>query len=116
MNQRYIRFQDETLQASFLGELSRADIKYTLDPKGAVRFQDSEAMSVIDAAHRVRDAQFSWYFIHCYTDEESALFRTLLIRDGLPFFVEEHESGIWFLVRRSDKIEHEHLFELMVKP
>ncbi len=45
--------------------------------------------------------------------EESALLRTLIVQAGLPFFVEEHEFGMWFLVRRSDKAHHEYLFELM---
>jgi hypothetical protein len=108
--QRHIRFEDRALHSAFIQSLDRAEIPYTLDSTGAVTFGDAEALAVTDAAHKVRDAQFPWYFLKWKTEGESARFRTILAQAGLPFIVEEHESGTWFVVRRADRLRHEELW------
>lgn len=103
--QRYIIFEDEGLQAAFVEQLDGAGIRYARDSNGAVTFAEDEADSVVDATHRVRDAQFPWYFLKWPNESQSMRFRTILAEAGLPFFVEHHESGTWFLVRRADEAE-----------
>jgi hypothetical protein len=100
--QRYIMFENEGLQAAFVEQLEGAGVRYMRDSNGAVTFGEDEADSVVDAAHRVRDAQFPWYFLKWPSESEAMRFRAILADAGLPFFVEQHESGTWFLVRRAD--------------
>lgn len=59
---RSMKFEDEALHASFLENLRRSGIVYKLNRNGAVVFGDEEATPIINAAHRLRDAQFPWYF------------------------------------------------------
>jgi len=108
--QRHIRFEDATLQAALLQELDRAGTRYTLDALGSVLFEDAEADDVTDAAHKVRDAQFPWYFLRWRTEAEAERYRDVLATAQVPFFVEHHESGFWFLVRRADQAEHDRLW------
>ncbi|PYT06526.1 MAG: hypothetical protein DMF49_10895 [Acidobacteria bacterium] len=108
--QRHIRFEDRELQSAFIRALDRAQITYTLDSMGAVLFGETDANAVTQAAHQVRDAQFPWYFLKWKTEPESARFRAALAQAGLPFFVEQHESGTWFLVRRADRAQHDQLW------
>lgn len=108
--QRHIRFEDEALQSVFVRILEGAAIAYTLNRDGAVLFEATEAHDILDAAHKVRDKQFPWYFLKWKTDTVSERFRVVLIQTGLPFFVEQHEDGTWFVVRRVDRAEHDHLW------
>jgi hypothetical protein len=108
--QRYIRFEDEMLQSAFVQELERAAIRYARDSKGAVMYGETEELAVVDAAHRIRDAQFPWYFLKWPSESQSTRFRAILADAGLPYFVEHHESGTWFLVRRADRAEHDRLW------
>ncbi len=108
--QRYIRFEDEGLQSAFVRQLDLAGIRYLRDSNGAVTFGKAEEHSVVDAAHRIRDAQFPWYFLQWPSESQSMRFRAILADAGLPFFVEHHESGTWFLVRRADEAEIDRLW------
>jgi hypothetical protein len=108
--QRYIIFEDEGLQAAFVEQLDGAGVRYLRDSNGAVTFGEDEADSVVDAAHRVRDAHFPWYFLKWPSESQSNRFRAVLADAGLPFFVEHHESGTWFLVRRADEAEIDRLW------
>ena len=108
--QRYIRFEDEGLQAAFVEQLDTAGVRYGRDGNGAVTFGEDEADPVVDAAHRVRDTQFPWYFLKWPSESPSKRFRAVLADAGLPFFVEHHESGTWFLVRRADEAKIERLW------
>ncbi len=110
-----IRFENADLQNAFISELKSADISYDLDDSGAVAFDDINAECIIDAAHRVRDAQFPWYFLKWKTQEESIRFRKVLMQAGLPFFTERHEDGTWFVVRRADQEQIEQLWPMAVK-
>jgi hypothetical protein len=40
---------------------------------------------------------------------ETYRFAALLKEASLPFYLEEHESGTWFLVRSEDKLSHERI-------
>jgi hypothetical protein len=108
--QRYIIFEDEGLQAAFVEQLEGAGVRYMRGNNGAVTFGEDEADSVVAAAHRVRDAQFPWYILKWPSESESMRFRTSLADAGLPFFVEHHESGTWFLVRRADEAKIDRLW------
>jgi len=101
--QRYIIFEDEGLHSAFVEQLDSAGISYKRDGNGAVTFGEDEADSVVAAAHRVRDAQFPWYFLRWPVESQSTRFRAILGDSGLQFFVEHHESVTWFLVRRADE-------------
>ena len=101
----FIRFENQTLNSAFVAELDRADVQHTIDKDGAVNFDDAEESAVVTAAHTIRDAQFPWYFLKWPTKSQSLRFRDLLDEAGLPFFVEYHDSGLWFLVRRADQSE-----------
>ncbi len=115
--QRHIRFEDEALQAALLRELDQGAVPYTLDSAGAVWFSENDSDPVTAAAHRVRDAQFSGYFLKCKTEKESRRLVAALRQARLQFFVEHHESGTWLLVRRADKPHHERLvYQLMDGP
>jgi hypothetical protein len=107
---RYMKFEDAALQSSFLENLRLSGVPYNLNRNGAVAFEDEDASSIISAAHRVRDAQFPWYFLKWKTEHESARFRVVLTEANVPFFAEQHEDGTWFLVRRADRAIHEHLW------
>jgi hypothetical protein len=107
---RFIRFEDAALQSSFLEHLNRSGTAYTLNRSGAVVFENEGATAVINAAHRVRDAQFRWYFLKWKTEREAARFRTILRKSKVHFFVEQHEDGTWFLVRRADRAIHDRLW------
>ncbi len=107
---RYMKFEDAALQSSFLEHLHRSGIPYKLNRNGAVAFGDEEATGIAGAAHRVRDAQFPWYFLKWKTEGEAARFRVVLTEAGVPFFAEQHEDGTWFLVRRADRAIHEQLW------
>lgn len=109
--QRYIRFDDAALQQAFVRELERGNVRYTTNSGGEVAFDKAGADAVVEAAHRVRDAQFPWYFVMCETDEQFARFRTGLLEAGLPFFVERHESGTVLVVRRADRKHLDSLFQ-----
>jgi hypothetical protein len=106
----YIRFEDEALQQAFVQQLDDGRVRYTRDSNGAVTFGEAEADSVVAVAHRIRDAQFPWYFLKWPSESQSMRFRTILANAGLPFFVEHHESGTWFLVRRADETEIDRLW------
>ena len=107
---RYMKFEEAALQSSFLEHLSRSGTAYTLDRNGAVVFGNDDATAVIDAAHRVRDAQFPWYFLKWKTEREAERFSTILRKSKVQFFEEQHEDGTWFLVRRADRAIHAHLW------
>ena len=59
------------------------------------------------ARYGLRRALESQYRV---AEAESARFRAVLNQAGLPYIVEEHESGTWFVVRRADRIRHEELW------
>ena len=99
----FIKFDDQTLQSAFVDELNHAGVTYNIDKNDAINFGESEKAAVVDAAHKVRDAQFPWYFLKWPTESQSLRFSAVLEKARLPFFVEYHESGIWFLVRRADQ-------------
>lgn len=107
---RYMKFEDATLQSSFLEHLRRSGISYKLNRSGAVVFAKEDAEGVVSAAHRVRDAQFPWYFLKWKTEKEAARFRIALNDAKILFFVEQHEDGTWFLVRREDRPVHYQLW------
>ncbi len=107
---RYMKFEEAALQSSFLEHLSRSGTAYTLGQSGAVMFGNDDAAAVINAAHRVRDAQFPWYFLKWKTEREAARFRTILKESKVQFFGEQHEDGTWFLVRRADRAIHARLW------
>jgi hypothetical protein len=113
--QKYIIFEDEALQSAFVRQLESVGLRYTLDSNGAVTFGEDEANSVVDAAHRIRDAQFPWYLLKWPNESQSMRFRAILTDAGLPFFVERHESGTWFLVRRTDESEIDRLWPAAVE-
>src|SRR5215813_135721 len=101
----FIRFENQNLQAAFVHELQRSAVPFTTGNDGAVNFGDSEEPAVVDAAHKIRDAQFPWYFLKWPNESHSERFRGVLEQAGLRFFVEYHDSGTWFLVRRIDQPE-----------
>jgi hypothetical protein len=105
----FIKFEDQTLHAAFIDQLNCAAVPYTIDANDAVNFTEAEHGAVTSAAHKVRDAQFRWYFLQWPTDSQSVRFRGVLEEAGLPFFVEYHHSGTWFLVRRADQTEIDRL-------
>jgi len=106
---RYLKFEDAALQSSFLEQLRRSGIACELNRSGAVAFAEENANTIISAAHRVRDAQFPWYFLKWKTEREAARYQNILKQANIPFFVEQHESGTWLLVRRADRACHERL-------
>ena len=112
---RYMRFKDAALQMSFLEHLNRSGVAYKLNRSGAVMFGNDDATAVINAAHRVRDAQFPWYFLKWKTEREAARFRTILKKSNVQFFAEQHEDGTWFLVRRADRAIHYRLSARVVE-
>src|SRR5260370_33714575 len=95
---RHIRFEDEGLQSALLRELELGTASYTVDNAGTVFFREADSGAVNDAAHRVRNAQFPWYFLKWKTEEESERFAVALSQAGLPVFVEHHEAGTCVLV------------------
>jgi len=107
---RYIKFEDAALQSSFLEHLNRSGVAYKLNRSGAVVFGNDEATVITDAAHRVRDAQFPWYFLKWKSEREAARFRTILKKSKVQFFGEQHHDGTWFLVRRTDRAIHARLW------
>jgi hypothetical protein len=107
---RYIKFEDSALQSSFLGHLNRLGVAYKLNRSGAVVFENDDAAAVINAAHRVRDAQFPWYFLKWKSEREAERFRTILKKSKVQFFGEQHPDGTWFLVRRADRAVHARLW------
>jgi len=111
----FMKFDDQTLHAAFIDQLNRAEVPYTIDDNDAVNFTDAEHAAVANAAHKVRDAQFRWYFLKWPTESQSLRFRGVLEAAGLPFFVEYHDSGIWFLVRRADQSELDRLSQAVVE-
>src|SRR5262245_29195188 len=111
---RWFRFEDGELQSALLEELERAAVRYSLDGTGAVRYENSQATSVADAAVRVRNTKFQWYLIRWQTRRHADGFRDSLVKAGLAFFVEHAESGTWFSVRRSDRARHDQLFKEML--
>ncbi len=110
-----MKFEDAGLQSSFLEHLRRSAIAHKLNRNGAVVFKDEDATGIVSAAHRVRDAQFPWYFLKWKTEEEAARFRIVLTEANVPFFAEQHEDGTWFLVRRADRAIHERLWPRALK-
>ena len=94
---RHMSFEDARLQSSFLEQLRSSGVVYKLNRTGAVAFGDKDATGVVSAAHRVRDAQFPWYFLKWKTEREAARFRAVLTKANVPFFAEQHEDGTWFL-------------------
>lgn len=106
----YMKFEDAALQSSFLEHLHRSGIAYKLNRSGAVVYGDEDATAIVRAAHLVRDAQFPWYFLKWKTEREAARFRTVLTQAKVPFFIERHEDGMWFLVRRADRPLHDNLW------
>jgi hypothetical protein len=112
---RHMKFEDAALQSSFLEHLHRAGIAFKLNRSGAVAFGDEEATGIISAAHRVRNAQFPWYFLKWKTEREAAPFRIVLTEASIPFFAEQHADGTWFLVRRVDRAIHEQLWPKAVR-
>ncbi len=113
---RYMKFEDAALQSSFLEQLRRPGIAYKLNRSGAVAFGDEEATAIVSAAHQVRDAQFPWYFLKWKTEREAARYRNILKQANIPFFVEQHQSGTWLLVRRADRVAHERLWLRALEP
>ena len=105
----FIRFENQILQSAFVTELDRAAVPYTINNDRAVIFGDTDEAAVVNAAHKIRDAQFPWYFLKWPTESLSLRFRSVLEQAGLPFFVEYHDSGMWFLVRRADQPELDRL-------
>jgi hypothetical protein len=112
---RYMRFKDAALQMSLLEHLKRSGVAYKLNRSGAVMFGNDDATAVINAAHRVRDAQFPWYFLKWKSEREAARFRTILKKSNIQFFAEQHEDGTWFLVRRADRAIHYRLSACVVE-
>ncbi|SRR6266849_9558615 len=107
---RYMRFEDAALQMSFLDHLHSSGVAYKLNRSGAVVFGNENATAVANAAHRVRDAQFPWYFLKWKSEREAARFRTILKKSQVQFFGEQHHDGTWFLVRRADRAIHARLW------
>jgi hypothetical protein len=103
---RYIRFEDPALHEAFVRELERFRAPYSIDCTGAVTFDESDSAAVNDAAHRVRDEQFPWYFLTWETERQSARFRGAIAQAGLAFFIEHHDSGTCFVVRKADREHH----------
>jgi hypothetical protein len=97
------------LQSAFIQELIRVKGRYVINETGAVVFMQSDADTVINAAHAVRDSLFPWYFMKWNNHRETYRFAALLKEASLPFYLEEHESGTWFLVRSEDKLSHERI-------
>ena len=112
---RYIRFEDAALQTSFLKHLKRSGAAYKLNRNGAVVFGNDDATAVTNAAHRVRDAQFPWYFLKWKSEGEAARFRKILKKFRVQFFGEQHHDGTWFLVRRADRAIHARLWPYVTK-
>jgi hypothetical protein len=115
MGESYIRFEDEALQSALLKELDRASIHYLLDDNEAVRYGEAEELAVLNAAHVVRDALFPWYFLKWPTESQSERFRAILEDADIRFFVEHHEDGIWFVVRRADQAELKRLWPTVLE-
>jgi hypothetical protein len=107
---RSIKFEDAALQAFSLGNLRRSGISYKLNRGDAVVYGDEDAAGIVTAAHRVRDAQFPWYFLKWKTEMEAKRFRIVLTAAKIAFFAEQHEDGTWFLARRADRPIHERLW------
>ncbi len=112
----FMKFEDAGLQLLFLEHLRRSEIAYKLNQSGAVVSREKDAAGVVNAAHRVRDAQFPWYFLKWKTEKEAARFRIVLNEAKTPFFVEQHEDGAWFLVRRADRAIHYRLWPKVLEP
>ena len=108
---RYILFEQQALQSALMRVLDDAGVAYRLDGKGAVTFSEANAPAIMDAAHRIRDAQFPWYLLKWQTEPKAERYRALMVAAGLPYVVERHESGTWFLVRRADRAQHDLLWE-----
>ena len=114
-SKRCTKFEDAALQSSFLEHLRRSGIAYKLNRSGAVAFGDEDASGVVSASHRVRDAQFPWYFLKWKSEREAARFRSVLTEANVPFFAEQHEDGTWFLVRRADRAIHQRLWPRLLE-
>jgi hypothetical protein len=109
--QRYFRFEADHIQAQFIQALDRSGVAYSRATDGAVVFEEGNATEVMRVAQTVRDAQFSWYLLKWETEADSNRYRDVLSAAGLAFVVERHETGIWFLVKREDRAQHDELWE-----
>jgi hypothetical protein len=93
-----MRFEDEALQAALLNELDTALISYVLESDGTISYNENEALAITDAAHRIRDRQFSWYFLKWPLASQSERFRRILTEANMQFFVDTMSPvfGFWF--------------------
>jgi hypothetical protein len=110
----FIRFENQVLQSALVDELHRSAIPFTTDNDGGLRFDGVDEAAVVNAIHKIRDAQFPWYFLKWPLESHSVRFRGVLEESGLPFFVEYHDSGTWFLVRRADQPQLDRLSQTLV--
>jgi hypothetical protein len=99
----YTRFEDPLLQEAFVDELKRTRVPYLSGDHGTVGYGPDNWLDVMDAANKVRDAQFRWYLLMCRDDSEAAQLRQRLTGGGFRFFVEHSNSGTAFGVRREDE-------------
>jgi len=113
---RFRRFEDDNLQATLIAMLDQAAVRYRRDRDGAVVFDKSQQTAVMDAVHRVRDAQFPWYLLLWRDEREAERYGKILQAAGLPFYVERWEMGVCFLVRREDRDWHTELFDELDSP
>jgi hypothetical protein len=107
---RYFRFEDPGVQAEFIQALDRATVAYRRGDDGAVMFDEVNAVAVMKAVNRVRDAQFPWYLLNWKTEAEADRYRDVLNAEGLTFIAERQETGTWFLVKREDRARHDELW------
>lgn len=105
-----MKFEDAALQSTFLEHINNSGINYKINKSGAIVFEKKDAASIVKAAHQVRDAQFPWYFLKWKTEKEATRFHNVLNEAKIPFFVEQHEDGTWFLLRRADRAIHYRLW------
>lgn len=100
----YRRFEDPALQTEFRELLDKGRIAYDVDSVGGILFQQPAASAVGATFLHVLNRQFDGYFVSWATKEYSSRFRALLLDNGLPFVVVEHdEHGISFFVRKGDR-------------
>jgi hypothetical protein len=109
-NERYFRFEDESLQQALVDELDRAGLTYTRGADRTVAFTIAGQDEIMNAILRIRDAQFPWYLLMWKKEAEAVEYRDAFKSAGLPFIVERHENGVSFLVRREDRSKHDEIW------
>lgn len=100
---RYCRFEDSAVQESLIREIEGANLEHSVKDDGTVVFWSSEQDAIMEIICRIRDSLFPWYLQKWQSEPDTERYRQILIAHRLPFFVEHHETGTWFLVRRQDR-------------